>query len=570
MRRVFTCLLCLIVFAMVFAGCAPQVNSENVGKGVVTNLQSATTVSSDGSCDVTVNMQISLQEPPRALYYPLPKEAKNVSVNGSGVRTSLSGDVRNVNLTGQLRGAGNYTITIHYELPDAVSAQKKGKLVLNLDILNGFAYAIESMTFTVNLPGQPEKRPEFMSIYHQESVDTMMEISTEGSVMQCRFLERLKDHEFLSMSLEVTEGMFPQPLMKQWSLSADDVAMYVCALVALLYWFLFLRALPPSRVRRTQEPVGLTAGELGCSLTGRGVDFTMMVISWAQMGYLLIQLDENGRVLLHKRMDMGNERKEFENRWFRTLFGRRKTVDGTGHHFARLSAKAGKMVSGARDTYLPSSGNPIIFRGILAGIGMFGGVSLALSVFHDTVWQVIFGVLFGALGVALSWQMQATATHLHLRKNLPFWISLAASALWLLVGVFTGEGGVALFVVGCQWLGGLAMGYGGRRSETGRQNQADIVGLRRHLKTVSKEELQRILQNNPEYFYAMAPYAMAMGIDRAFARQMGQISLTECTYLTVSGQTPTTAREWNQCLRDVVQALDERQQRMALQKWFHR
>ena len=49
----------------------------------------------------------------------------------------------------------------------------------------------------------------------------------------------------------------------------------------------------------------------GSRLTFTGADLTMMVFSWAQLGYLVIHLDDNGRVMLHKRMDMGNERSSF-------------------------------------------------------------------------------------------------------------------------------------------------------------------------------------------------------------------------------------------------------------------
>lgn len=538
--------------------------------GSVTELDSNTVFQSNGTCQVTVTVQLSLDEVPGQLYFPLPKAARNISINGGVARTSVSGNVRNVNLKNHIHFAGTSSFTIRYDLPDAVTAQKNGTLVLNLDILSGFAYPIESMDFSITLPGAPEKRPEFTSTYHQQTVDMLMSITTEGNTIHCRFLQGLKDHESLSMTLEVSEALFPQPLMKRWSLSADDVAMYICALLAIVYWVIFLRALPPARVRRTQEPVGLTAGELGCSLTGRGVDFVLMVISWAQMGYLLIQLDDNGRVLLHKRMDMGNERKDFESRSFRTLFGRRKTVDGTGYHFARLVAKTGRTVSGFRDTYLPKSGNPRLFRALCAGIGAFGGVSMARSLANDTVWQVILGLLLAVLGAILSWYIQNAAMTIHLRKRWSFWISLGAGLIYLLISALLGEAGVALFVLGSQWLGGLACGYGGRRSELGRQNVSEILGLRRYLRTVSKEELQRIQTNNPEYYYTLAPYALALGMDGQLARQMGNAKLTECTYLTTGMDGHLTAKEWNRLLREVVKILDERQQRLALQKFLGR
>jgi hypothetical protein len=294
----------------------------------------------------------------------------------------------------------------------------------------------------------------------------------------------------------------------------------------------------------------------------------MLVLSWGQMGYLRIQPEKSGKVLLHKCMEMGNERSSFENRCFRDLFAMRTTVDATGIRWAALQRKLQGKCPAARDIFRRESGNPMIFRALCAGIGICGGISLARSMVSDTAWQVILGLFFCALGALLSWHIHSTAASMHLRKKMLHLISLAASALWLLIGALCGEFGVAVFVIGSQWLGGLAVAYGGRRSEMGRQTMADILGLRRYFRSVSKEELQRILQANPDYYYHLAPYATALGMDRAFARQMGNVKLSECNYLTTGMDGHLTAREWNRLLREVVQLLDDRKEKMALQKLF--
>ena len=554
---------------LIFLFCCLLLTTAVSAASSATDVASSTTVYSDGTCQVALTVQLKFEEVPANLSFPLPQNARNISLNGGGARTWRSGGVRYVDLSGVVNYPGNYTITLHYSLPDSVVAQRN-KLYLELDLLSGFAYPIDQMRFTVTLPGAPEFRPEFSSIYHQEAVDSFMDCQIEGNTISCSFRQGLNDHEALTMRLQVTESQFPQPIMKKWRLSADDIAMYICFFLALAYWVLTMRALPPRRRKNALPPEGVTAGELGCLLTGRGVDFTMMVISWAQMGYILIHLDDNGRVLLHKRMDMGNERSDFENRCFRTLFGRRSTVDGTGYHFARLARKAARTVPGAGNYYRRHTGNPNIFRALCACAGIFGGISMAAMFADDTAWQVVLSVFLAALGTVVSWLIQAGATTVHLRRSQNLILALGGSALWILLGLWAGEVGVSLLLVGVQWLCGLAAGYGGRRNEVGRQMLSDVLGLRRYLRTVPKEELQRIIQLNPEYYYDLAPYAMALGVDMAFARQMGNRKLPQCTYLTTGMDGHLTAREWNRLLRDAVSALDERQQRMKLDKLLGR
>lgn len=558
MRRIILFILCCLLLTTAVSAASSA-----------TDIQSSTIVNSDGTCQVTMTVQLKLEEVPADLYFPLPAAAKNITLNGGIARTSLSGGVRNVNLSGSVHIPGSYTFVLHYDLPDSIAEDEKEELLyLNIDLLSGFAYPIEKMSFTVTLPAPPEKRPEFVSTYHQEAVDTLMDYSVEGSTITCSFRESLKDHESLSMSLLVTEDVFPQSISKKWSLSTDDIIMYLCAAAALIYWLLTMRALPPRRSRRTQEPDGLTAGELGCCLAGQGVDFTMMVVSWAQMGYLMIHLDDNGRVMLHKRMSMGNERSDFENRYFNALFGKRKTVDGTGLHFARLSQKAAGIMTGRSSYYLRRSGNPNIFRLLCAGIGLCGGIALALSFASDTAWQVILSLFLSIAGAAMAWYIHNGAAAIHLRQKLPLYLSAGISAVWLLLSLLANEFLVGLFVVGSQWLGGLAAAYGGRRNDIGKQTMSDILGLRRYLKTVSPEELQRIARYNPDYYYNLAPYAMALGVDKAFARQCRKLSLPGCTYLTTGMDGHLTAPEWNQLLRDAVAALDERQQKLPFERFF--
>ena len=118
--------------------------------------------------------------------------------------------------------------------------------------------------------------------------------------------------------------------------------------------------------------------------------------------------------------------------------------------------------------------------------------------------------------------------------------------------------------------GGFAAIHGGRRTESGMQARSEILGLRKYLRTVSPAELARILEHNPDYYFTMAPDAIALGVDGAFARQFGNRQMPECPYLQVSGNQNLTARQWNELLRQVVRILDERQRKQLWEKFFRR
>ena len=559
MRRIVLLILCLCLLTTAVHAA-----------GTVSELRGNAYVSSDGTCQISMEIRLSMDGTETDLRFPLPGSAKDITLNGSAAKTSRSDSRRWVDLSSVVYGAGNYTLFLRYSLPDLVTSQGKSGLVLTLPLLSGFAYPIEQMDFSVTLPGAPEERPNFTSTYHADSMESILDCTVEGNIITGRFLQSLNDHENLTMTLAVSNSMFPQGIAKRWSLSYDDLIQYALILLALVYWLIFLRCPLPRRTRRLQAPDGMTAGELGCCMGGLGVDFSMMVLSWAQKGYLFIHMDRHDRVLLYKAMDMGNERSEFEVRTFKTLFGKREKVDSSGEHFARLGRKAGKSIPGAWHYFKKSSGNPTIFRYIAALIGAVAGYSLALAFATDTAWQVVLAILLVPLGAVLSWLIQTGIRGILLRHRLDLLIGAGSAVVWLFLSLIAGEGIVGFLMVTTQALAGLAAIHGGKRTEAGLQARNEILGLRKYLQSVQHEDLYRIMETNPEYYFAMAPDALALGVDREFARRFGKEKLPECPYLSVYGRTSLSARQWNELLRKVVQILDTRQRTLVWEKFFRK
>lgn len=556
MRRIFLAILCLCLLTTAVSAA-----------GSVTSAQSNAILSSDGTCQISMVLQLTVESTETALRFPLPGAARDITLNGDRAKTSRADSLRWVDLSKVVHGPGNYTLTLHYSLPDLVREEEEG-LMLSLPMLSGFSYPIDGMEFSITLPGEPTVRPTFTSTYHPESLEDHMEYTIEGNVISGYFLDGLKDYETMSMSLAVTSELFPQNMAKRWSLSYDDLLQYGLLLLAVLYWLIFLRCGLPRRLRRVQAPEGITAGELGCCMGGQGVDFPTTVLSWAEMGYLTIQVDSRHRVLLHKSMDMGNERSEFENRCFRALFGKREKVDAGSEFFARLSRKYSKSIPGAWRYYKKSSGNPLIFRCIAALIGAVAGYSLAAAFVSDTVWQVILAILLVPLGGVLSWLIQEGVRGVHLRHRLELLIGAGSCLLWLLLSSWCGEWAVAFMVIFSQTLAGFAAIHGSRRTEEGLLVRNEIFGLRKYLKAIPAEDLRRILEDNPEYYFSMAPYAIALGVDRSFAHRFGPGKLAACPYLEVPGSQNLSAKQWNDHLRRVIQVMDDRQRKLILQKLF--
>ena len=539
------------------------------------------TVNSDGDVLVSATVLLRLEAAYDDFFYPLPPNAKDIKMNGSPVKVTKTSAAAHVDISKITRGyTGDASIRFEYTIPDAVRLVKvesdtkadtksKYQLQLNLPMLSGFPYPVESLGFTVTLPGSNfTSKPTFTSIYRQNSIEADLKWEVRGSQIIGSSVNAMNDREGVDMIMsDLPTAMFPGVSTYVREGNPELVPMIVFAALALLYWLLFLGTLPLVPTASATPPAGITAGEMGCHLTLSGADLTGMVFSWAQMGYLLIYMDGNGRVLLHKRMDMGNERSGFENKVFRALFGSRRVVDGTGLAYAQLSQKVASATPGGRDLYRKNNGNVKIFRLLACVSQILCGVCVAMNMTAIRALGILMAVILGIFGAVSGWLIQSAAYRTHLRGKQPVLIGLVLIAVWILLGLLSGQVWIPL---GCS-VGELVLGYfaayGGRRSDLGRYDGTVVLGFRRYLKRLPNAEVSRILSNDPDYFFNTAPYALALGVIKPFARSFSRRQMDQCPYLITRVHGKRTATEWAQLMIQAADMLDARAKSMELEKW---
>ena len=531
------------------------------------------TVTAEGDCQVSMTVTLRLDEDLPDLTFPLPLTAKNITMNGANVSTSRSAAATLVDISRiSDNGIGEYSMTFDYSLPEAVKVAKineEWKLQLTVPLLSGFAYPVENFSFLITMPGNLTKEdPIFNSIYRQGSIASDLDCQVSGSQIIGASKVTLNDHDGITMTMVVEEKMFPTVSTYVREGNPELVPMIVFGVLALVYWLLFLRTLPLVRVASTTPPEGITAGELGCRLTLSGGDLTMMVFSWAQLGYILIHMDGNGRIMLHKRMDMGNERNLFENKVFRALFGNRRMVDATGQTYAKLCRKVAGMVPNERNMYKGSSGNMRIFRGLATVSQILCGVCVAMNMDVLFAFQVIFAVVLGVFGMVSAWLIQDIAYRNHLRGKTAVYIGLVCMLIWIILGILCGQVWIPLGCVFGEFLIGFLAAYGGRRSDLGRHDASQVLGLRSFLKHLTNSDINRLMNNDPDFFFNMAPHALAMGIINPYSKAFGRRMLSQCPYIVSRVSGKRTAEEWGHLMADVADLMDMRARQMQVEKWL--
>ena len=572
MRRVFMLLCCLVLMAGILALPASA-------ESMASKVESIVTVTQNGDCLVSTSARLYLDSPMENLTFPVPLNATDVTLNGGSARTTKTDTAIEVDISRIAGGAaGEIPITLNYNLPGAVQAiisEENGirkvnteYLQLVLPLLSSFELPVQELSFVVTMPDTILYYPTFSSIYQQSGIEAALTYEVDKAMLTGHSVTPLNDHEAITMTMVVKRSSFPNVSIRFREGNPEVVPMLVFAGLALLYWLLFLRTWPLIRSRSVTPPEGVTAGEMGCHLTLAGGDLTMMIFHWAQMGYVLIHRD-GGRVMVHKRMDMGNERSPFEVKVYKMLFGSRRSVEATTYAYARLSRKIYGMIPGERNLCKPYSGNTKIFRLLACGSQVFCGICVAMNMTTIGFLQVVLAVLLAAFGVISAWQIHEVAYRTHLRGKTRVGIGLTFLLIWIILGILCGQWVIPTCAAFGQWVIGYLAAYGGRRSDVGRHDAGKILGLRSYLKHISKEDIHRLMKTDPEYFFNMAPFALALGIIHPFAKNFGSIKMDQCPYLVTRVTGRRTAEEWAELIADTANLIDSRFRKMEWEKWFN-
>jgi len=558
MRQIARILICLLLVMTVTA----SVSAVSAG-----NIDSYATVSRNGDCQVTMTVALKLDEAVEDITFPVPRNASAVTVNGRRVSTQKTESARLIDLDRFLKGmTGDFSLSISYTVNDVVYTTENKTLELRIPLLAGFDYPVEAMDFSVTLPSPTDQKPGFESGYHKADIEKYLHYTVDGATISGFFTQELKDHETVVMTLPTDSSVFPQTLADIQDYTFGIWGMGICGGLAALYWLIFLAFWPLRFRRSTEPPLDVTAGELACIRWGRGPDLHLSVLSWAQRGYIVIERRSGGRVWLHKRMEMGNERKGSEQQLFRKLFARSNTVDTASKAYGNLCSLSEKKPGLATELIHRRSGSTAIFRFLAAGMGLFGGVCIAIALGSGAVLQGLLILLLGVLGGLSGWYIQRLGSCILSHDRFKLTVALSLCGFWLLLGLIAGAFNVGLWMVLGLMIAGLLLSWAGRRTPLGREAYGQVVGFGWHLLTIRKEQLRQLCAGDNDFFFRLMPYAMALGLDKLLAKKLGDLRIERCPYLAGPGHDQMTAPDWIRRFREILSAMDQRSRRLPFEK----
>lgn len=516
------------------------------------------TVDASGSCSVVQTITLDLTEPVTELSFPLAENAKKGSLVGYSASSSVVDGVPVLTLKTPVGYSGMRTFTLRYTL-DKLVTEADGVQTLTLPMLSPrWEWPISVYSFTVTMPAEFSAQPAFESGYYGDAIEDYILLQKQDLVLSGSMLQPLKDHESLKMTMELPAGYFSGAYAK-WSAGwSATVLVVLLAIAAVVYWLLTLQSGPVHADARNVPPDSVLPGDIPFLLCGGKPDFNMLVCHWASLGYLVITSDREGVVTLHKRVEMGSERRRIEQKLFAMLFDGEDTCDGASLRYKKVAAKASVVIPRFwKRRILRRDGGNVRIMQLLSCLAMGVALLLSMSFLLPAMsgrWLVL-AVCFVA-GFLWSIPVQGGPRAFLLKNRIRL---IAAAAAIVIALVLSRIGGGFLIMVLALLLSlftGWQTMYGGKCTDAGNQIIGQTYGYRKTMRRISESRVRQMLKSDPQYFYRTLPYAEALGLGSAFAAKFRNTALESCSWYAEQTPLPRTAPEFYSRWKEAMALLD--------------
>ena len=268
-------------------------------------------------------------------------------------------------------------------------------------------------------------------------------------------------------------------------------------------------------------------------------DITAMIFYFASKGYL--QLEEEGGVFtLTKLKDLSLDAPKHQKIIFDGLFkgGPRVTSSMLENRFYVDIANANVQIKGMYDgrlydqkTKKSSIAVAVASVAIIAIVVLICALRVNLSlIFGEMITPILNVAILTFIGFGLGRHVYNNK-HKYSQKKLTLvcaFMGIAALVVGvsfsygLLLGIFPFYGKMVIFV-GAEVIG-FVCGLIRRRTDYYARITNEILGFRKFLKVAEKDRLEKMLEENPQYYYDILPYANVLGVSKIWEDKFENIA----------------------------------------------
>lgn len=466
-------------------------------------------------------------------------EKSSVS-NNNGFKTIKIGDESKT-----ITGKHTYIISYTYDIGKD-PLKDMDELYFNL-IGNEWDTSIDNISFKIKMPKEFNKELLGFSSGAKGSTNNSNIIyNVSGNTISGYSITRLKAEEGLNVRLTLPEGYFVG--------SSNNIDLYsifvmglsvICVLIAYALWVKYGKDDIVVETVEFYPPEGFNSAEIGYIYKGKADSESIisLLIYLADKGYLKIEDDEQKgmfgktkgfKITKLKEYDGNNE---YEKIFFAGLFknGRKSVTkydlyDSFYQTIDTIKSEINSKENKKKIFETTASGK--IKWIILMIMAIFILISFKPIVEYGGLGILPFALIFPGVGLTVSCTMLFSKGSIAAKIFGVMWGLVFGGVPWLaLVLPALQEATIYLvtYIVGiiCIVILLILLKIMPKRTPIGNELLGKIRGFKRFLETAEKEQLEKLVSQNPEYFYNVLPYTYALEVSDVWIKQFETIALKE-------------------------------------------
>lgn len=403
---------------------------------------------------------------------------------------------------------------------------------------------IPEASFTITLPKDfDEKQLNFYFGAYGYGDTEQVAWSREGNTITGKIKSGLGAREGVTCRLMLPEGYFVGERDTGWMLSVAAGIMAGVALLAALLWFLFGRDPKVVRTVEFYPPPEINSAEVGYIIDGVAddKDLVSLIIYFANQGYLTIE-DQDGDFILTKKTPLPAGSKSYEKVMFNGLFrtGERVSLNSLKEEFyedfaAARTALRSYFTGSSKRLFTQTS---VLSRGIASILMLIPSVILAYFVteYSYYVWYWMLPPLFAA-AVTLLGSLGMIWNH-DKRESRNKKKRVASSVLYIII-IAVGNLGILGWglAMGAFWVAVAAVGASililiftilmKQRTRESAALLGKILGFKEFIRTAELDRIQKLVDQDPSYFYNVLPYAYVFGLTDKWVKKFETIAVSQ-------------------------------------------
>ena len=358
---------------------------------------------------------------------------------------------------------------------------------------------------------------------------------------------------------------FPEP--KDYLLYGVIAAGAIAAIALLL----FLRFGKDDEVIVTVEftpPEGLDSAAVGYVVDSivEQKDILSLIIDWANRGYIKIHDDGKNHLSLEKQKELGAEAKPYEQTFFQAIFKKGDIVkekdlkkSGVAKGLADAQQKVSQYFHAKeRRIFTGSSLFLQVLMCLLVALPSFLCAACALYMRYEMIDMIFPSFILLAFGIvaAVPWILLMRKRYV-MKRSLYFGLWALCFLCNAIIFVITA---IMMLVMGPAhaWIYGLIylaleilllflLMFMDKRTKQGNRWLGQILGLREFILTCEKERLELLVEEDPEAFFHVLPYAYVLGVSDVWADKFEDLIMPQPQWYVgpVYGDTFSTWLWWN-------------------------